>query len=413
MSAFGTLTADAVVIGGGPAGMMAALTAAARGRRVVLVEHQRFVGRKLRITGKGRCNVCNDCEVRPFLQKVPGNPKFLYSALNRFSPADTMAFFEGLGVPLKTERGGRVFPQSDNAHDVANALERALRRANVKLLFTEAKQVLTENGVVRGVETADGTIEAPRVLLATGGASYPLTGSTGDGYRMAEELGHTVMPLRPGLIPLECAEDDCAEMQGFSLKNVTLTVFDGAGKTVFTELGELMFTHIGVTGPLVLSASSRMRDMERTRYTLEIDLKPGLDEDKLDARIQRDFRTYANRDFRNALDDLAGRSMIPVLLRRSGIPPETKVHSITREQRLGLARLFKHFGLTVTGTRPIAEAIVTRGGVAVGEIDPRTMESKLVPGLFLAGELIDCDAETGGYNLQIAWSTGHLAGENL
>ena len=413
MAAKGTMEADAVVIGGGPAGMMAALTAATRGRRVVLVEHQRFVGRKLRITGKGRCNVCNDCEVRPFLQKVPGNPKFLYSALNRFSPADTMAFFEGLGVPLKTERGGRVFPQSDNAHDVANALERALRRANVKLLFTEAKQVLTANGAVRGVQTADGTIEAPHVLLATGGASYPLTGSTGDGYRMAEELGHTVTPLRPGLIPLECAEDDCAEMQGFSLKNVTLTVFDGAGKTVFTELGELMFTHFGVTGPLVLSASSRMRDMERTRYTLEIDLKPGLDEDKLDVRIQRDFRTYANRDFRNALDDLAGRSMIPVLLRRSGIPPETKVHSITREQRLGLARLFKHFGLTVTGTRPIAEAIVTRGGVAVGEIDPRTMESKLVPGLFLAGELIDCDAETGGYNLQIAWSTGHLAGENL
>ena len=408
-----TRRSEAVVIGGGPAGMMAAITAARRGRDVVLLEHQKFCGKKLRITGKGRCNVCNDCEKRDFLKNVPGNPKFLYSALDRFGPSDTMAFFEELGVPLKTERGNRVFPVSDNAHDVARALEREMKRCGVRLWAEEeARRVLTREGAVCGVETDRGTIDCESVLLATGGMSYPLTGSTGDGYRMARELGHSVTPLRPSLIPLECAEPDCAELQGFSLKNVTLTALEG-DRIVFSELGELMFTHFGVTGPLVLSASSHMRDYVNQSCRLWIDLKPALDPQTLDARLLRDFEKYRNRDFRNALDDLAGRSMIPVLIRRSGIPEDTKVHSITREQRRRLGELLKRFELTVTGPRPIEEAIVTAGGVAVGEVNPRTLESKLVRGLHFAGELLDLDAYTGGYNLQIAWSTRHLAGENL
>lgn len=405
--------ADAAVIGGGAAGMMAAITAAERGRSVILVEHNPFCGKKLRITGKGRCNVCNNCEVRAFLQNVPGNGKFLYSALNRFPPAETIAYFEGLGVPLKTERGNRVFPVSDNAHDVAKALEAAMKRAGVMILHGSALGVLTKDGAVCGVRCAENEIECSSVLIAAGGASYPLTGSTGDGYRMARELGHKVTPLRPSLVPLESDDPDCAEMQGFSLKNVVLTLFDNKGKALYSELGEMMFTHFGVTGPLVLSASAHMRDDAAAPYRLEIDLKPGLDEKKLDARILRDFETYRNRDFANALGDLAGRTMIPVLVRRSGIPGDTKVNSVTRQQRQALVRLFKAFPVSVRGTRPIEEAIITSGGVSVKEIDPRTMRSKLIDGLFFAGEVLDVDAYTGGYNLQIAWSTGRLAGENI
>ena len=404
---------EVAVIGGGPAGMMAAITAAERGRKVLLLEHEKFCGRKLRITGKGRCNVCNACEVKAFLQNVPRNPKFLYSALNRFTPADTMAFFEGLGVPLKTERGNRVFPVSDDAHDIARALERAMKRAGVQIVPCNALEVLTEDGAVCGVRTDGGVISCESVLIATGGISYPLTGSTGDGFRMAEALGHHVTPLRPSLVPLESYDDDCAEMQGFSLKNVTLRVLDSRGATVYSELGEMMFTHFGVTGPLVLSASSHMRDFDTEQYRLEIDLKPALDEKKLDARILRDFDKYKNRDFSNALGDLAGRTMIPVLIRRSGIPEDTKVNSITREQRQTLLRLFKAFPVSVSGPRPVTEAIVTSGGVEVQEVDPRTMQSKLVPGLYFAGEVLDVDAYTGGFNLQIAWSTGRMAGANM
>jgi len=393
--------------------MMAAITAAERGRSVLLIEHEKFCGRKLRITGKGRCNVCNNCDVKTFLQNVPGNPKFLYSALNRFPPADTMAFFEGLGVKLKTERGNRVFPASDNAHDVANALERAMKRLNVRILLEDAQEILQKDGRVCGVRTSGGTVDCESVLVATGGLSYPLTGSTGDGYRFAEALGHEVTPLRPSLVPLESRDDCCGEMQGFSLKNVTLTVFDGKGKEIFSELGEMMFTHFGVTGPLVLSASSHMRDFETQAYRLEIDLKPGLDEQKLDARLLRDFDKYKNRDFANALCDLAGRTMIPVLIRLSGIPETTKVNSVTREQRQALLRLFKAFPVSVSGPRPINEAIVTAGGVDVKQIDPRTMRSKLVDGVYFAGEVLDVDAYTGGFNLQIAWSTGRMAGMNL
>jgi len=404
---------DAVVIGGGAAGMMAAATAARRGKKVILLEHEAFCGKKLRITGKGHCNVCNQCDVKTFLQNVPVNPKFLYAALNRFPPADTIAFFESLGVPLKTERGNRVFPVSDNAHDIARALENEMRAAGVRVCRENAEAVLTESGAVCGVKSSGGTIACASALIATGGVSYPLTGSTGDGLRMARALGHTVTPLRPSLVPLTSDDPDCAEMQGFSLKNVTLTLFDRQHRVLYRELGEMMFAHFGVTGPLVLSASAHMRSADLAPYSLEIDLKPGLDEKKLDARILRDFEKYHNRDFSNALGDLAGRAMIPILIRRSGIPPETKVNSITRAQRQRLVSLFKAFPIAITGTRPIGEAIVTSGGVNVGEINPRSMESKMVQGLFFAGEVLDVDAYTGGFNLQIAWSTGRLAGEHL
>ncbi len=405
--------ADAVIIGGGAAGMMAAITAGRRGKRVVVMEHEAFCGKKLRITGKGRCNVCNDCDVKTFLQNVPDNPKFLYSALSRFSPADTMEFFEELGVPLKTERGRRVFPVSDNAHDIARALENEMRRLGVRILHESAKAVLTADGAVRAVRGEHGEIPCSAALIATGGLSYPLTGSTGDGLRMAGELGHTIMVPRPSLVPLTSDDPDCALMQGFSLKNVRLTLRDREGRALFNEIGEMMFTHFGVTGPLVLSASAHMINAESAPYLLEIDLKPGLDEKKLDARILRDFEKYRNRDFSNALGDLTGRAMIPALIRRSGIPSETKVNAITRAQRQRLAAVFKCFSIPVSGTRPIEEAIVTSGGVSVGEVDPRTMGSRIVKGLYFAGEVLDVDAYTGGFNLQIAWSTGKLAGEHL
>ena len=394
--------------------MMAAITAAERGRGVTLLERNAFCGKKLRITGKGRCNVCNDCDVKTFLQNVPRNSKFLYGALSRFTPADTMAFFEESGVPLKTERGRRVFPVSDNAHDIANALERRMKRAGVNHVTADAKAVLAENGAVRGVKTAEGEIGCGSVLIATGGLSYPLTGSTGDGYRFACSLGHAVTEPRPSLVPLESDDPDCGELQGLSLKNVRLTALDSREQTVYTELGELLFTHFGVSGPLVLSASAHMRGFAQgERYTLELDLKPGLDAERLDARLLRDFSKYKNRDFGNALGDLLPRRMIPVLLRRCAVPPETKVHSVTREQRLRLGQTLKAFHISISGPRPIAEAVITSGGVDVGEIDPRTMRSRLVRGLYFAGEVIDVDAFTGGYNLQIAWSTGRLAGTQL
>lgn len=393
--------------------MMAAIAAAENGRSVILLEWQKFCGRKLRITGKGRCNVTNNCDIKPFMQNVPGNAKFLYSSLNRLSPADTMAFFERIGVPLKTERGNRVFPVSDNAHDVANALERYMRRVGVKTVFARAEEILLRDGAVYGVRTDKGVVECESACICTGGVSYPLTGSTGDGFRMAAELGHTVTELRPSLVPLESDDDWCAEMQGFSLKNVTLTVYDSKNKVVNSELGEMMFSHFGVTGPLVLSASAHMRDFENEKYRLSIDLKPALDEKKLDARILRDFEKYCNREFCNALGDLAGRTMIPVLVRLSGIAPDTRVNSITREQRRALLQLFKAFPVSISGARPVSDAIVTAGGVDVKEVDPRTMQSKIVPGLYFAGEVLDLDAYTGGFNLQIAWSTGYVAGQSM
>ena len=406
------LSADAVVIGGGAAGMLCSAAAAERGLNVILLEPNKILGRKLRITGKGRCNVTNNCDIKEFLNNIPGDGRFLYSALNRLSPRDTMELFEGLGLRLKTERGNRVFPVSDNANDVAGALQRYMNRAGVRVVHSSARHILTEDSAVTGVETSDGVIECRAAVICTGGLSYPLTGSTGAGYSMARELGHTVTPTRPSLVPLESDDDYCAEMQGFSLKNVTLSAYED-DKLIYKELGEMLFTHFGVSGPLVLSASSHMRRFGEARYELRIDLKPGLDEKKLDARLLRDFEKYANRDFANSLGDLAGKAMIPVLVRLSGIPAETKVNSITREQRHELLKLLKSFPVSITGPRPIDEAIVTSGGVSTKEINPRTMQSKLVDGLYFAGEVMDLDAYTGGFNLQIAWSTAYVAANSI
>ncbi len=403
---------DLVVIGGGPAGMMCAYQAASRGLTAALLEPNEKLGRKLRITGKGRCNLTNNCDIRTFMTNIPGDGRFLYSAVNRFSPADTIAFFENHGLPLRTERGNRVFPQSDNANDVADLMARLCSRAGVKILRRKARGILTENGSVAGVTTDAGTIDCRAAAVCTGGLSYPLTGSKGDGCRFAEKLGHSVEPCRPSLVPLESSDGFCAEMQGFAPKNVTLSAYED-GRLIYRELGEMLFTHFGVSGPLVLSASAHMRHMGSAEYRLLIDFKPGLDEKKLDARILRDFSKYNNRAFKNALGDLAGHSMIPVLVRLSGIPEEKPVHEITRAERRRLGELLKAFPIAVSAFRPIEEAIVTSGGVSTKEINPRTMESKLVPGLFFAGEVLDLDAYTGGFNLQIAWSTGFVAGSSI
>ena len=403
--------ADLVVIGGGPAGMMCAATAAERGLRVLLLDPNRTLGRKLRITGKGRCNLTNDCDIKTFMANIPGDGRFLYSALNRLSPQGTIAFFEGLGVPLKTERGFRVFPVSDNANDVADAMAKLCECRGVQVLRTEARDIRAEEGAVTGVVTGEGTIACTAAAVCCGGLSYPLTGSTGAGYRFAEHCGHTVVEPRASLVPLESDDPCCGQMQGFALKNVRLSAYEEE-RLVFREQGEMLFTHFGVSGPLVLSASAKLRRIGKVPCRLEIDLKPALDEKTLDARLLRDFAKYANKEFKNALNDLAGKSMIPVLIARSGIPEDTKVHDITRRQRQQLLQLFKSFSIPVTGTRPIAEAIVTAGGVDTREINPRTMESKLVKGLYFAGEVLNLDGYTGGFNLQIAWSTGYVAGKS-
>lgn len=407
-----TRRADAVIIGGGAAGTLCAALAAGRGLDTVLLEPNRELGRKLRITGKGRCNVTNDCTPREFIEAIPGDGRFLQSAIHRFSSRDAMDFFEGLGVPLKTERGRRVFPQSDKAGDIAGALAGLCRNNGVRVLREKALGVKAGPGGVEAVEAADGEIACRNAVVCTGGLSYPGTGSNGDGYAIARSLGHTITPCRPSLVPLESPDAFCREMQGFSLRNVALSAFED-GKLVYKELGEMLFTHFGVSGPLVLSASAHMRNFGKAEYRLEIDLKPGLDEKKLDARILRDLEKYQNREFRNCLSDLAGRAMIPVLVRLSGIPEDERGNSVTREQRRTLVQLFKHFPISISGPRPIAEAIVTSGGVSTREIDPRSMMSKLVPGLYFAGEVMDLDAYTGGYNLQIAWSTAYVAANSL
>lgn len=407
------MKADAVVIGGGAAGTLCAALAAGRGLDVVLLEPNRMLGRKLRITGKGRCNVTNDCDAREFISAIPGDGRFLQSAIHKFGASDTKALFEGLGVALKTERGNRVFPESDRADDIADALTKLARENGVRVLRERATRILTDEAVaVRAVSAGGGEIECEAAVICTGGLSYPGTGSSGDGYRMARELGHTIRPCRPSLVPLESPDAWCREMQGFSLRNVELSAYEDE-KLIYKALGEMLFTHFGVSGPLVLSASAHMRRFGECRYRLSIDLKPGLDEKKLDARLLRDFEKYSNREFRNSLGDLAGRAMIPVLVELSGIPGDTRTNSVTRQQRAALAQLLKHFPVSLSGPRPIAEAIVTSGGVATTEVNPRTMESKLVPGLYFAGEVLDLDAYTGGYNLQIAWSTAFVAANSL
>ena len=399
-----------VVAGAGAAGMMAAVTAARQGAKVVLIEPNEKVGRKLYITGKGRCNVTNDCRVDRLLASVPRNGKFLYSAFSRFSPQDTIAFFEKLGVPLKVERGNRVFPQSDRAADVIDALWKELRRCRVELRQDRVTEVAVSGGRVSGVKLEKaGLVNCEAVLLATGGASYPRTGSTGDGYRIAEALGHTITPIRGSLVPLESEDRACSHLQGLSLRNVVLRMKNQRGKTVYQEQGELLFTHFGLSGPLVLSASAHM-DFARDRYAAHIDLKPALDEEKLDARLLRDFGERANQDVSNALGALVPRSMIPVMAERTGIDGQTKVRDIRREQRRRLLDALKDFTVDISGPRPVEEAIVTAGGVKVSQVDPKTMQSKLVQGLYFAGELLDVDGYTGGFNLQIAWSTGYAAG---
>lgn len=406
------MTSDIIVIGGGAAGMMAALAAADRGRSVLLLERNAKVGRKLYITGKGRCNVANDCSVPEVLQHVPRNPKFLMSAVTRFPPEAVKAFFEGLGVPLKTERGNRIFPQSDRAADIIDALFQALRRKRVSLVEDRAVRLLTdEEGRISGVKGERGSYTARAVILATGGASYPLTGSSGDGYEMAAAVGHAIVPPRPSLVPLAAEGEDCRRMQGLSLRNVAVKVKNQKKKVVYAGQGELLFTHFGLSGPLILSASAHMRDFEKDRYQVVIDLKPALDEEKLEQRLLRDFTERANQDFHNVLEGLLPRLMVPVMVERSGIPGDTKANSITKAQRRRLLEELKGFRVGIAGPRPLAEAIITSGGVKVSEVDPHTMASKRLPGLFLAGELLDVDAYTGGFNLQIAWSTGRAAGE--
>ena len=398
------------VVGGGAAGMMAAITAAEAGASVILFERNNRTGKKLRITGKGRCNVTNDCDLNTFLANVPSNPRFLYAALSRFSTADTKDFFESLGVPLKTERGNRVFPVSDKAGDIVEALNRKCRTCGVETVFRRVQGLVLEDGAVRGVRTSEEVVYADAVILCTGGKSYPMTGSDGDGYRFAEAAGHTVTPLHPSLVPLVAEGKLCASMQGLSLKNVSLRIKQAAtGKTVYEDFGEMLFTHYGLTGPLVLSASAHLSDIAPRVYEAHIDLKPALDEKTLDLRLRSDFSKYQNRDFINALGDLLPQKMIEPFVRLTGVDGRKKVNSITREERERIVSTLKDICVPLRGFRPIDEAIITRGGISVKEIDPKTMRSKLVDGLYFAGEIIDVDAYTGGFNLQIAFSTAVAA----
>ena len=397
---------DGIVIGGGPAGMFAAITAAGQGQRVLLLEANDRLGKKLLITGKGRCNVTNHCGADEVLRNVPRNGRFLYSAMDAFPPERIMHFFEENGCPLKTERGNRVFPVSDRSSSVLECLQKKMKATGVTVKNARVRSILTEDGKVTGVKTANECIRASWVILATGGVSYPATGSTGDGYDMAAALGHTIIPAEGSLVPLETAGRDCQDMQGLSLRNVAVKLLNGKGKVIYKDFGELLFTHFGISGPTVLSASAHMKGAGNR---LLIDLKPALDEGKLNERILRDLDTYKNRVMENALTDLLPRSMIPVVLRKLEIPADLQANSLKKEQRRALVELLKAFPVEITGKRPVAEAIITSGGVKVSEIDPKTMASKLVQGLYFAGEIIDCDAYTGGFNLQIAWATAYAA----
>ncbi len=403
---------DVIVVGGGAAGLMAAGAAASRGLSVGLFDKNQQLGRKVRITGKGRCNVTNNCSVEEVVASCPRGGKFLYGALSAFSPQDTMAFFEGQGVPLKTERGRRVFPVSDNAHQIADALARWAGKAQV--IRQAVTEVLTEGGRAVGVKTAQGAYHAQGVILCCGGASYPGTGSNGDGYKLVSQLGHTIVKPTPSLVPLVERGDWCSQLMGLSLRNCGVKVTQqGKKKPVYEDFGELLFTHFGLSGPTILSASAHLHPMEPGKYTVHIDLKPALSPQQLDQRLLRDLEGHKNKFFANSLEELLPQKLIPVVVERSGIPGETRCNSVTKEQRRALLGLLKDFSLEVEGFRPIAEAIVTSGGVSLKEIDPRTMESKRVPGLYFAGELMDADAYTGGYNLQIAFATGRLAGNSV
>lgn len=406
-----------LIVGAGAAGLMAAGTVAGRGKDAVILERNERPARKVAITGKGRCNVTNNCrELSELIANVPVNGRFLYSAFSNFMPSDTIDLVEDMGVSLKCERGNRVFPCSDKAMDIVDALVHFGTDDGVEMIHGRAKELIVENGVLKGIRTFEGEeIAADKVIVATGGKSYPQTGSTGDGYELAKQAGHTIIEPKPSLVPLSAHEGFCSNLMGLSLRNVSMKVVDTKkkNKVVYDDFGEMLFTHFGVSGPMVLSASSMIRDMEPNRYVIYIDLKPALSEEQLDARILRDFSENTNKDFINSLGALLPRKLIPVVVKLSGIKANEKVNQITKEQRRKLVQLLKGFKVTVKGFRPIDEAIVTSGGVKVSEIDPKTMQSKLLPGLFFAGEVIDVDAYTGGFNLQIAFSTGRLAGENV
>ncbi len=403
----------AIVVGGGPGGMMAAGICAAQGRKTLLIEKNPQLGKKLRITGKGRCNLTNQCSVEDMVAAAQGG-KFLYTALSAFPPQAVMDFFTSLGVALKTERGRRVFPQSDSAHQVADALEHFALNQGVRRVRDQVLAVETENGSVTGVRTRSGVMPAGAVLLACGGASYPGTGSDGSGSRLARALGHTIIELAPSLVPLVEQGETCRRLMGLSLRNCGVQVrAKGKKKPVYTDFGELLFTHFGLSGPTILSASAHMRPMEAGKYTVHVDLKPGLDQAQLDARLLRDLGENKNRLFSNSLDRLLPQKLIPLVIERSGIPGDTRCHTVTKEQRQRLLEALKDFTVEIAGFRPMEEAIVTAGGVSLKEVNPRTMESKLVKGLYFAGEVLDVDAPTGGYNLQIAFSTGRLAGESM
>ncbi len=401
-----------IIIGAGASGLMAACSSGENGHEVLLIEKNDRFGKKLSITGKGRCNVTNNSSNDEVIKNIPVNGRFLYSALDKFSTADTMEFFENAGIKLKTERGNRVFPESDKAQDIVNALVSNMKKYNVKTKKACVSEITEENGNVTGVILTDGTrIKAERVILATGGASYPGTGSTGDGYKFAKKLGHTITEIRPSLVPLVTKEAEAAEMMGLSLKNVAITLFEKEKKK-YKDFGEMLFTHFGLSGPIILSATAHMKK-DIHDYKIEIDLKPALDEESLDKRVLKDFEKYANKDFINSLDDLLPQKMIPVIVKLSNINPRKKPNEITKEERKALCYLLKHLTFNIKSFRPVSEAIITSGGIKISEINPSTMESKIIKGLFFAGEVIDVDAYTGGFNLQIAFSTGYLAGKNL
>ena len=398
---------DGIVVGGGPAGMFAAITAAQRGQKVLLLERNDRLGKKLLITGKGRCNVTNNCSAQEVLQNTPRNGRFLYSAMTAYPPERIIQFLEEKGCPLKTERGNRVFPRSDKAQSVLEVLRSELRRLGVITQTARVTELLTQDGKIIGIQAGQERWHANWVILATGGASYPTTGSTGDGYHMARALGHIIVEPEGNLVPLKTQGNDAPDMQGLSLRNCGVKLLNAKGKVLYKDFGELLFTHFGVSGPTVLSASCHLKG---DGCRLVIDLKPALEDNKLDERILRDMEMYKNRSMENALTDLLPRSMIPVVLRRLEIDPQMQANSLTKQKRRAMVELLKGFDLEITGKRPVAEAIITSGGVKISQVDPKTMESKLVQGLYFAGEILDCDAYTGGFNLQIAWATAYAAG---
>lgn len=403
----------AIVIGGGPAGMIACGKLAESLKKVILIEKNKFLGKKLRITGKGRCNITNNADIDDFIKNVPTNSRFLYSAFHTFTNTDIIELLNNLGVKTKVERGERIFPVSDSAKEVADALKRYALRKNVDLICDSAVNIIVEDNKVKGVKTTKGTYFADAVILATGGRSYPLTGSDGSGYKIAEQCGHTIITPKPSLIPIITNEKWVADLMGLSLKNIEISVYNKKHKKIYTDFGEMLFTHFGVSGPVILSASAHMKNPESEEYTISIDLKPALDVEKLDKRICRDFEEFKNKHIINALDELLPKALIPVIINLAGIPPHKAVNSITKIERSALLKCIKELTVTVKGFRPIDEAIITSGGVKVSEINPSTMESKLIENLYFAGEIIDVDAYTGGFNLQIAYSTAYLAAQSI